>query len=359
MGIGESYSFTFKKEQVKFCFCIPVDTKWVISGNKTDRLSLHGKYTGNSKDNGFYAIQELPSKIHLDYTLSQYNYHLYGRKGNDFFYLGPQVTYVEGNEGSDTYYITSHATKTTIFNEALDRATDYLLLYLDFKDINVQRQGEDAVFTSSKKSDGHVVKIKYWFVGEEYQHLVLKTQDGLVCTISATERDSQLELTPYAFDGTKLKSGVTFDAREPIMSHMKVMTGTSHDDRLHGNNLNNQINGNGGSDVLVGHNGRDLYILRDNNDTQSVINNYAEDKKNDILSVCAQNKEDVELIDSDDDLLILSLSCNSIAKIEDWFVSPHHRHLMLATEDGEILNISSSRDNLKLQVVMIDLTLQR
>ena len=359
MGIGESYSFTFKKEKVKFLLCIPVDTKWVISGNKSDRHSLHGEYTGNSKDNGFYAIQNVPSKMNLKYDLSEYNYHLYGRDGNDFFYLGPQVTYVEGNEGSDTYYITSNTTTTTIFNYASDKMADYLLLYLNFKDIKAKRNGEDAVFTSSDQSDGHLVKIEYWFVGEMYQHLILKTQDGLVCTISATERDSHLELTPYAFDGKSYKAGMTFDAQEPIMSHVKIITGSSHDDQLYGNDLNNQINGNGGSDTLIGHNGRDLYVLRDNSGTHSVVNNYAEDEKMDILSVCAKNKEDVELVASSQDLLIRSHSCNSEVKIEKWFSDAQHRHLILASADGEVLNISSSRDNLKLQVVMIDLTLQR
>ncbi len=191
MGIGETYSFQFKKEQVKFFMCIPVDTKRVISGNTTDRHSLHGDYTGNTRANSFYAIQEIPSN--LDYELSEYFYQLYGGEGNDYFYLGPQITYVEGNEGSDTYYITSKSTITTIFNYASDNMGDFLILYLNLNEIEATRQGQDAILTSSDHSDQHLVKINYWFIGELYQHVTIKTQDGYACTISATERDAHLD----------------------------------------------------------------------------------------------------------------------------------------------------------------------
>ena len=126
MGIGESYSFTFKKEDVKFLFFIPVDTKWMISGNTTDKRSLHGEYTGNSQDNKFYAVQELPPKTKLDYKLNEYHYILHGEGGDDFFYLGPQITFVEGNEGSDTYYITNHTTTTDITEQLCSRPRDRL-----------------------------------------------------------------------------------------------------------------------------------------------------------------------------------------------------------------------------------------
>ncbi len=359
MGIGETYSFQFKKEQVKFFMCIPVDTKRVISGNTTDRHSLNGDYTGNSRANSFYAIQEIPSNLNLDYELSEYFYQLYGGEGNDYFYLGPQITYVEGNEGSDTYYITSKSTITTIFNYASDNMDDFLILYLNLNEIEATRQGQDAIFTSSDHSDQHLVKINYWFIGELYQHLTINTQDGYACTISATDRDTHLDLTPYAFDGKSYKSGITFDAQDPMRPHIKVITGSSQNDHLYGNDFDNQINGNGGSDTLMGRNGRDLYILRENSGSNSVIKNYADDHQMDILSLCGREKDDIHLSASGQDLKIRTYSCNSEVRIENWFSDAKYRHLLLSTEDGEMLEVSSSVDNLNLQLVMVDLSLQK
>lgn len=60
------------------------------------------------------AIQEIPPKVNLSYSLRQYKYLLQGKGGNDLFYLGPQYAVVEGDEGSDTYYVTSKEVKVAM-----------------------------------------------------------------------------------------------------------------------------------------------------------------------------------------------------------------------------------------------------
>ncbi len=257
MGIGESSSFTFKKESVKFLFFIPVDTKWVISGNQTDKRSLHGEYTGNSQDNSFYAVQDLPSNLSIDYKLNEYHYILHGRGGDDFFYLGPQVTYVEGNEGSDTYYITNNTTTTDINNFAHDRRADYLILS---QNMELKREGNDALLWNTGSSDKYLVKLEAWFLGEDYRHLTVKTKDRLLSNISATGKNDELELLPIAFNGGDANEGLTFDAQE--RPSVLTLTGSSHDDHLLGNDLDNHIYGKGGSDTITGRNGKDLYLTK-------------------------------------------------------------------------------------------------
>ncbi len=183
MGIGESSSFTFKKESVKFLFFIPVHTKWLISGNQTDKRSLHGEYTGNSQDNSFYAVQDLPSNLSIDYKLNEYHYILHGRGGDDFFYLGPQVTFVEGNEGSDIYYITNNTTTTDINNFSQDHKADYLIMSQNIEDIDLKREGNNAILWSTENSKTHLVKLEAWFISEDYRHLTVKTEDRLLSKI--------------------------------------------------------------------------------------------------------------------------------------------------------------------------------
>ncbi len=70
---------------------------------------------------------------------------MYGRGGDDFFYLGPQVTFVEGNEGSDTYHITNNTTTTDINNFAQDHEADYLIMSQNMEVIELKREGNNAI----------------------------------------------------------------------------------------------------------------------------------------------------------------------------------------------------------------------
>ena len=285
---------------------------------------------------------------------------MYGKGGNDFFFLGPQATYVEGNEGSDTYYITSHTTSTTICNYANDKYDDYLIMYLNFTNVEAVKTEDDVVFTSSEGIDTHLVKIKNWFQDEAFQHLIFWTHDGIMFSLSVTGMSSHLELIPYAFDGRNYGTNVIFNAEEKNMSQVKIIVGSPHDDKLHGNDLNNRIYGNGGSDTLIGNNGRDLYNIKNNTESRSSVNNYAEDGMVDTLLICAQNETDIELIKRDPDLFIKSHSCQSEVIINKWFFHEQYKHLQLALSDeGNVYNIISSEKNLKLQSIVIDLALHR
>jgi len=111
MGIGESEKISFKTETVIF---IPVHSQRFISGISRVKQSLHGTYYGNSQNNKFMAVQQLPPNTNLGYELTDYFYRLLGMAGDDSFYLGPQHTYVEGNNSSDVYFINEAAVRTEI-----------------------------------------------------------------------------------------------------------------------------------------------------------------------------------------------------------------------------------------------------
>ena len=210
----------------------------------------------------------------------------------------------------------------------------------------MKRDGNDAVLWNTDSSDKHLVKLKDWFLGENYRHLAVKTHDRLLSNISATGRHGELELLPFAFNGANSEDDLTFDAEEKGMSHVLTLTGSSHDDHLYGNDLDNHIYAKGGSDTITGRNGKDVYILKDNSNAQAVISNIAPDRKTDILFICAQTQHDIKLAATENDLKIRSKSCRSEVTIEEWFLGEDYRHLLLVPEDGEILNISTSGPDL-------------
>jgi hypothetical protein len=355
MGIGESYTFTFSKRQAKVAFCIPVYTKWLISGNKTDKHSLHGSYTGNSKDNRFFAVQELPPKLRSLFKLYTYHYILYGRDGNDFFYLGPQITYVEGNEGSDTYYITNHTTTTTVNNFAHDHQTDFLIFDIDFADIDSAiRVGQDAVMSTSKGTTGkHLVRLEDWFTGTAYQHLTIKTKDGVFFSVSATGIHGELKLVPYAYI---IEDGRRLDARGPGMFNVKTIIGSNLDDHFDGNNLDNHIDGKGGYNTVAGHNGKDIYVVGDGSYT--TINNYAADQKNDMILFCASTYYDMHVKPAGTSGIRISSSDNCRVDLEMWCTNSSYRHLNIVSRDGVVYNISAGAVP-RFIPTLVDLSLQR
>ena len=185
----------------------------------------------------------------------------------------------------------------------------------------------------------------------------MKTKDRLLSNISATGKNYELELLPIAFNGGDAKKGVNFDAQE--RSSVLTLTGSSHDDHLLGNDLDNHIYGKGGSDKMTGRNGKDLYLLGDNKNAGVIINNFAADRKTDLLLTCAKTHQDIELTADDNNLIITISNCESSVTIENWFLGEDQRHMFLVSKDGEVANISSSREELKLHVLMVDLSVQR
>ena len=330
MGVGETNNVKFTEQKVKVLWLIPVDKKSIIGGLDPDRETIHGKYIGNKNDNTFIAIQELPPEADLDYTLEDYHYIIDGQNGDDIFYLGPQHNLVTGGEGSDSYFISYHSTHTTINNYAMDKVDDYLAINRTYESLHVHRVGWHLNVTSIDPEIPLSVIIDSWFVSEAYQHMHLKTSDGVIFTVSA-QKDGSILTIPYGLIGFQYVDGT-----QPNYTHVEYIEGTDGDDHIVGNDCENTFVSEGGrEEFFKGGNGADRYNLTAHtSDTTFSINidNYAEDEEMDAIFLgiphtsLSLHKSGMNLeIDYDNQPRIT---------LDNWFQSEAYRHVKLFANDS-------------------------
>ena len=351
LGIGESHSISFKTVTVKALFFIPVDKKRIISSVDGEKQTLHGTYYGNSQNNKFIAVQELPPKTEseLGYNLHDYHYTLYGGGGNDTFYLGPQPTYVEGNEGSDAYFINSTSTFTEINSHAGDGQGDTMIINLNYDQLTAKREGLNLNLTSSNT---HRIVILNWFHDVTHQRMVFKTGDGVLFKVSATITEA-VDLIAYALSGQGATKPGVYDARLPQYSEVATIAGSEHDDILYGNDLDNQLNGAGGNDRLMGGEGQDTYNV-DLNKGVDTVNNFALGGEVDTLVIGTRLDQLVFSSHEDSDDLFIShvvspedeQSTSSTGTIiSNWFLNETYRHLIVVTDDKAVIKVSSVKNS--------------
>ena len=363
LGIGETHTLSFQKKTVKAFWFIPVHSKTVISGISGEKQTLHGTYYGNSHNNKFIAVQELPpSAAHdLGYNLQDYHYTLYGGGGNDSFYLGPQPTYVEGNEGSDTYFINSTATITEINSHSGDGQGDTMIINLNYSQLTAQRAGLDLNLTSvnivhdflqfrDRYQVTHKIVLLNWFHDVTHQRVVFKTGDGVLFKVSATITEA-VDLIAYALSGSSATQSVTYDARLPVYSEVFAIAGSEHDDTLYGNDLDNQFNGAGGSDTMTGGEGQDTYHI-DLNKGVDIIDNFALNGDVDTLIIGTDLDELIFSSSEESNDLYIARNessadsqqvSNTGATIKNWFLNKTYRHLTVVTNDQAVIKVSATK----------------
>lgn len=343
LGIGESHTISFTKRKVKF-LGITVHSRNVISKIDGQKQTLYGIYYGNSHNNKFIAVQDLPPKTEQDlkYNLEDYHYTLYGGGGNDSFYLGPQPTYIEGNEGSDTYFINSTATITEINSHSADGESDTVIINLNFAELTAIRAGLDLNLTSS---DTHIVILHNWFHDVTHQRVVFKSGDGVIFKVSATITEA-VELIPYGLTGSSLNHSVLYNASLPLYSEVIAIIGSKFNDVLVGNDLDNQLNGAGGDDTLTGGEGKDTYNV-DLDKGVDTIDNYAVDGSVDTLVIGTDLDQLIfSSRDESSDLFIIRNESSQDqagtgAVVKNWFMNETYRHMIVVTNDKAIVKVSS------------------
>ena len=326
MGIGESNKVSYHKESVKVFWVIPVDEKKIISGLQGDRRTLHGEYFGNSDNNNFFAIQNLPSN--QPFELTDYHYVLIGNGGNDSFYLGPQYTYVEGNDGADTYYLDGDSTHVRIYNHDSHGTVDYMIIPKEIHDLSLASEGNDAVIRSGSN---FIVYLDSWHSGPDYQHLVFKSSEHVLFRIEDG-------LVPYAISGVGSEGPVSFNVNYLGFPTISQLIGSDYDDSLYGYNNDDVLIPGKGSDRMGGRDGADTYVI-ENTEGNDEITNYADDNKMDTVAfpAVAESISAQRSTVDHHDLVIQSQSYE--LTIHRWFYSDSFQHIMLHSVDGFFLEI--------------------
>ena len=367
LGIGESREFLYKTKTAKLWFFIPIKHYSVICSAKLHTKSLYGTYYGNSNKNKFYAVQNPkpttppanpPSegecnygKINLKFLIGNYHYNLYGRGGEDVFYLGPQMSQVTGGEGSDVYVIQSDSGRTVIDNFAQDIKRDMVVINVPFDDIACLKSSSNL---DLKYSDTHHIRVNNWFTQGHpnyYRHMSFRSLDGVIFVpkeILPTNLDmeTQVKCSAVALDKSSDKHKISaIDLQSPNFREVKQVIGSDNPDTITGNDLNNIIDGGKGADYLTGGRNEDTYIIRANEGCDT-INNDADDfaKTTDIVVFDVKYSKINIRINSDDSSLYVSDQDHeqtTCFTVEKWNLGERYQHMIFTSSDHVVFQIKN------------------
>ncbi|KAK1785681.1 hypothetical protein P4O66_019035 [Electrophorus voltai] len=338
LGTGESHQLEYSNIQIKVLLFIPVGTRKVISGYKEINYSRYGEYSGNSKENNFFAVQSNPDTDAMEVMLSYY-YRLYGKEGDDTFYLGPQRSYVEGQGGKDMYIIPKDGGNTIINNYDSQKTVDVLILSVNYHQISVTKSGNSVVL---QYCDDHNVMIKDWFTGEEYRHINIMSDDGVLFGISPTVI-SAVKLVSRGVNLMSKPEGQTVDTTEPLLVTVTNIMGSPHNDRLIGNAQKNMIEGGGGSDYMKGGEGEDVYVVNEKKHSKIQIENYSMDKEMDMIIIAANLHAFKTKVEGNHLILMPFSDIWSDVTLINWFRSEEDRHLLVVTKDLVTFSLSADK----------------
>ncbi|XP_063802061.1 uncharacterized protein LOC134969810 [Pseudophryne corroboree] len=349
MGIGEAVNIQMKQKSATVLWFIPVRKESVISSITQDIATLYGTYLGNAKPNRFYAVQQNIIKG-LSYTLDKYHYELYGKDGNDIFFLGPQNTFVHGGNGQDIYYIPQDGGITEICNQADDKAMDLLLFNNTFQQIRARKTGNNLKIFNNNL---HLVLIKDWFLGEEYRHMKFKSSEGILFDVGQVTGKGIVALSPTVLDFSKKHSKVEVNLQNPTWKTVVTVVGTDYDDVINGNQLNNVIQGRGGVNHLSGREGKDMYIIQDKGGCDT-IDNFADDGLIDMVELPVDYVTLRVDIAPPQSLKIWDSSGRTCVIIKDWKRGWQWQHIVFKTKDFVMFQVSNTSAEPQLSPLILD-----
>ena len=208
--------------------------------------------------------------------LQSYHYDLYGKEGNDRFFLGPQSSLVSGDEGSDLYHLQPDGGRAVINSFALDEEQDTIFLNITYTSVRCFRSKWDLIISYCGT---HTVKVKNWFVhgNEEYhRHVYILTRDGIGIEVTETKMNGKkvyAECEPVSVDKSSSKNSGMIILSDAF-SHVKQVTGSNYSDTIIGNAMANTLRGGLGDDHLEGKDSPDIYLVK-KGDGSEVIKNFA------------------------------------------------------------------------------------
>ncbi|XP_049336944.1 uncharacterized protein LOC125802883 [Astyanax mexicanus] len=338
LGTGESHKLQYSRIQRKVLLFIPAGSITVVSGYQNLSYSRYGKYSGNSRLNNFFAVQKNEDSHLMEIMLSYY-YELNGNAGGDTFYLGPQRSYVKGQGGRDTYIIPKDGGNTHIDNYDPLKTTDLLILGVNYDQISVSKSEDDV--TMMYLGD-HSVRIIKWFVGEEYRHINMMSEDGIMFDIS-TNVLFPVKLTARAVNLMSKSQGQTVDTTLPHLLTVTNVLGSTYNDRIIGNAQNNMLDGGGGRDYIKGGEGEDVYIVNEKNTFKVEIDNNSTDKAKDMIIIEADLHTFRTKVSGNNLILMPFRNRNVEVTLKNWFRSEENRHLLVVTKDLITFSLSAEQ----------------
>ena len=326
-----------------------------------------------SKNNNKLNI-DLSDKTNLEFEKvatvldSPYDDKIVGNRQSNFLSCTGGSDFLRGNEGSDNYVVKQRCTKARINNFDRKKSVDLLLIEEDFKNLKLQKRRYDlAINRLNRKA---FVVIKYWFRSPKFQHIWIRTRDGV--TAKLDRQTGKIQLIPVEVSkdpiectqctGNSCKKVIKYDLDKiPWKNVTRFQLGSSECSyHISGNSLNNYIDpgpSNGyNSQYLKGKNGADTYILKHGYGEFNKINNFAKDEKNDILKLGLELKDIKFFFHKRYNVILASLSKPKSLRVEivDFFKGSKHQHLRILTSDNILFEITRQYPFMK--VLSVDLS---
>ncbi|XP_026198202.1 uncharacterized protein LOC113150043 [Anabas testudineus] len=321
-----------------------------------------------------------------------------GNKENNVLVPGSGNDFTEGRGGEDWYVITPGQGVKTINNQSPDRALDILFLKEQYQNITCRCEGKNLIIMVNGKTN---VILQNWFVSENYQHLQIRTSDGitaqLMSNVTSCSRSLMLPLIVdyrnqkpeplqslqthlYVGKQTQCFTYRSKNSEDRELCHLKgkVMMmddkksvkeiyGSSGFDIMVGNSNDNLLDPFTGGALMFGGEGKDTYIIQHGYGDNIMIDNYAEDQKTDTVLVDMDFLDGSQMtLDSESggDLNVMITSKGEQFKLRllnynDGF---QHQHLEFQTSDGvhfKLIKLNSTGDVSVFQVEAFKVTLKQ
>lgn len=265
---------------------------------------------------------------------------LNGERGNDM---------IAGGDGPDSYIIRENGGHDTIDNFAEDKTLDIMFFQESYSNIKVSVSMNDLVINSNK---GFGVTVKNWFKDERFQHMKVRTTDGVEFFLPVS-KEHFVGKIPVTIDKSKYKHGVRVDANQPSWQSVFKIIGSNYTDVLKGNLLNNVVEPRQGGGYFSGNNGSDNYIIQANAGPNNIINNFALDDNTDVIDM------DVEFADINvteiSNISVRLVGPNNLGvTIENFLKGTEYQHLIIESSDG--IGFGINNETLSTQPLVIDKT---
>ena len=276
---------------------------------------------------------------------------IWGNDLDNYIAGGGGYDIMSGYKGADTYVVKvpseneglASGTHCVIGNHATDGKTDLLLFDANFDDIllHINAAGTNLTITDRSSSNISVVLVG-WFRGPDYQHLLVRSKDGVAFTLPLNLTSAQ---SPSAvmIDKSKSEQPTTINLTDVKFQKVERVIGSPHSDVITGNQMDNYIDPREGGGTMRGNNGSDTYVLKTGYG-QLNIENIATDNVSDTVLFGA-NFSQISVTSNTQSVTLqytnpFDATQSFSATLVDYVVNPNARHLTILSSDGLIFLIS-------------------
>ena len=275
------------------------------------------------------------------------NNYLNGDKGNDRMKGGP---------GSDLYVVKKALEDGNLVgtgiddieNVASDKVNDLLLFGENYNSISLSIEGNNLLVSSTTTSNMKA-RIVNWFEGENYQHLTVKSMDGVSFSLPTDRRSSAK--TALMIDKSKSTEETPIDATQREFLTVKRIIGSPQSDDITGNDLDNYIDPREGGGTLRGNGGSDTYVLKKHYG-DFILYNEAEDSVADSL-LFQIPFTDIQVTNDGRSITLRDSTADDLSvRIVDYISNTKVQHLSVTSGDGYIFTLPPSNNYSPVVIVI-------